>query len=242
MRNAEGFGQGAGVQASGAAESDQGEVARVVSPLDGDYADGFLHDCVDYANDTGCEFIEREWASLMLEPFCGDAAGAIEIESEIAAEEAGGLQASEDEIRIGDGGLGAASVADGAGIGSGGFGADAKNAAGIEARERTSTGADGVNVEHGDADGKAGDLRVAGGGDRTFDQRDVGGGASHVEGDDASEAAAARGDGGADNASGGAGENGADRFAGGRGKRGDASAGLHDEDARVPHALRSLRG
>jgi hypothetical protein len=45
------------------------------------------------------------------------------------------------------------------------------------------------------------------------------------------EAAAAGAGGGADDASGGAGENGADRLASGGGKRGDAAAGLHDEDA-----------
>ena len=160
-----------------------------------------------------------------------DAAGAVEIESEVAAEKTRGLQAAEKKIGVGDGGLRAASVADGAGIGAGGFGADAQNAGGIEAGERASAGADGVNVEHGDADGKADDLGVGGGGDGAFDERDVGGGASHVEGDDAIEAAGAGGGGGADYASGGPGEHGAHGFAGGGGERGDAAAGLHDEDA-----------
>ena len=128
-------------------------------------------------------------------------------------------------------GCSAAAVADGAGIGSGGFGADAQNSGGVEAGERASAGADGVDVEHGDADGKAGDLRVGRGFDFAFDERDVGGRASHVEGDDAVKAAGAGGGDGADHASGGAGEHGADGLAGGGGERGDASAGLHDEDA-----------
>ena len=170
-------------------------------------------------------------AALLFQEFCGDAAGAIEIEREVSAEKTRGLQAAEEKIGVGDGGLGAAPVADRAGIGSGGFGADAKNAGGIEAGERASSGADGVNVEHGNADGRPSDLSVGGSVDRTFDERDVGGGASHVEGDDAVEAAGAGGGGGADHASGGAGEDGANGLAGGGGERGDASAGLHDEDA-----------
>ena len=60
-----------------------------------------------------------------------------------------GCRAPEEEIRIGDGGLRAATVADGARIGSGGFGADVEDAGGIEAGERASAGADGVDVEHG---------------------------------------------------------------------------------------------
>ena len=141
-----------------------------------------------------------------------------------------GLQAAEEKIGVGDGGLRAAAVADGAGIGSGGFGADAQDAGGVEAGERASAGADGVDVEHGDADGKAGDLGIGCGLDFAFDQGDVGGGASHVEGDDAVEAAGAGGGGGADDAAGRAGEDGADGFAGGGGESGDAAAGLHDED------------
>ncbi len=171
---------------------------------------------------------------LLLQPLLRDAAGALEIEGEVSAEKTRGLQAAEKKIRVGDCRLRAASVADGAGIGSGGFGADAENSGGVEAGERASAGADGVDVEHGDADGEAGDLGVGGGFDFAFDEGDVGGGASHVEGDDAVEAAGAGGGDGADDASGGAGEYGADGFAGGGGERGDAAGGLHDEDAGGP--------
>src|SRR5690348_5441766 len=123
-------------------------------------------------------------------------------------------------------------VADGTGIGPGGFGTDAENSGGVEAGEGASAGADGMDIEHGDADGKSGDVGVIGGLDFAFDQGDVGGGASHVEGDDAVEAAGAGGGGGAHDASGRAGEHRADGFAGGGGERGDSAGGLHDEDAR----------
>ena len=189
MRDAEGFGEGAGVEASGAAEGDEREVAGIAAALDGDDADGFFHGGVDDADDAGGELFESQTTSLLLEKFLRDAAGAVEIEREVSTKKTGGLEATEKKIGVGDGGLGAAAVADGTGIGSGGFGADAENAGGVEAGEGASAGADGVDVEHGNADGEAGDLGVGGGVDFAFDEGNVGGGASHVEGDDAVEAA-----------------------------------------------------
>ena len=152
------------------------------------------------------------------------------VESEISAEETRGLQAAEEKIGVGDGGLSAASVADGPGIGSGGLGTDAEDASSVEAGEGASAGADGVDVEHGNADGKACDLGIGRSGNFIFDQGNVGGGAAHVEGDDAVEAAGAGGGGRADDASGRTGEDGAHGFAGGGRERGDAAAGLHNED------------
>ena len=40
------------------------------------------------------EFLESQWASLLLQPVCGDAARPVEIESEIAAEKTRWLQAA----------------------------------------------------------------------------------------------------------------------------------------------------
>src|SRR5271165_5567852 len=231
MRNAEGFGEGAGVQTSGAAESYEREVARVATALDGDDSDGFFHGGIDHAEDAGGEFGEREPAFVLLQKFFRQAAGAVEVEGEISTEKARELQAAQEEIRVGDGGLRPTAVADGSGIGAGGLGADAQDAGGVEAGERASTGSDGVNVEHGNANGQARDLRVGRGVDRAFDERDVRGGAAHVEGDDAIESASAGGRGGADYTSGRAGEDCANGLAGGDGKGGDASAGLHDENA-----------
>src|ERR1039458_4895217 len=239
VRDAEGFGQGAGVEASGATEGDQGEVAGIAATLDGDHADGFLHGGIDHADDTGGETFQVQRTSLSLQPLAGDAAGAVEIEGEVTAEEAGGLQAAEKKVGVCDRGLRAAAVADGAGIGAGGFGTDAENAAGIEAGERASAGADGVDIEHGDADGESGDFGVAGRADSAFDQGDIGGCAAHFEGNDAGETAAAGAGGGADEASGRSGENGADGLAGGSGEGRYAAAGLHYEDSGAPRYLRS---
>ena len=57
-RDAQGFGEFAGVEASGAAEGDQREIAGVVAALDGDDADGFLHGGVDDADDSGGELFQ----------------------------------------------------------------------------------------------------------------------------------------------------------------------------------------
>ena len=231
VRNAEGFGEGAGVEASGATEGDEGEVAGIASALDGDDADGFFHGRVDHADDSGGELFEREATSLLLEQFCVTRRVRSRSSVKSPPRKRVGCRRPRRRLASVTVGCGAASVADGTGIGSGGFGADAQDSGGVEAGEGASAGTDGVNVEHGDADGKARDLGVGGGFDFAFDERDVGGGASHVEGDDAVEAAGAGGGDGADDASGGAGEDGADGFAGGGGEGGDAAGGLHDEDA-----------
>src|ERR1035437_444249 len=55
LRDAEGFGEGAGVQASGAAEGNEREVAGVAATLDRDNANGFLHGGVDDADHSGSE-------------------------------------------------------------------------------------------------------------------------------------------------------------------------------------------
>ena len=184
MRNAESSGKSTGVKASGAAEGNEGKLARIASALDGDNADRFFHGGVHDANHPGGKFFQSEIGAKFLQPLLGNAAGAIEIESEVSAEKARGLQTTEEEIGIGDSGLRAPAVTDRAGIGSSGFGADAQDSGSIEAGERASAGADGMDVEHGNADGKSGDLGIVGGLDFTFDERDVGGSASHVEGDD----------------------------------------------------------
>src|SRR5690348_18390914 len=84
---------------------------------------------------------------------------------------------------------GAAAVTDGTRIGAGAFRSDAKSAAAIEASERTAARADGVNVEHGNGDGQAGDFGFVRGAQRAVDEGDIRGRAAHVEGNNFSEAA-----------------------------------------------------
>ena len=59
VRDAESFGQGAGVKASSAAEGDEGEVPRIAATLDGNHADGFFHGGVDHPNYAGGELFQK---------------------------------------------------------------------------------------------------------------------------------------------------------------------------------------
>ena len=159
----------------------QRELSRIVAALDGDHAYGFLHGGVDHSDDSGGELFQRKLRSLSLEPLGDQAARALEIESEISAQKALRLQPAEKQIGICHRGLGAATVADRAGIGSGGFGPNAQGSAGVEAGDGASAGAYGMYVEHGHADGEAGNLGLAAGAGLAVYQRNIGGSAAHVE-------------------------------------------------------------
>ena len=173
---------------------------------------------------------------VALEPLGDQAARAFQIESEVSTQKALRLQSAEKQIGIRHRGLSAAAVADRAGIGSGGFGPDAERAGGVEAGDGTSARAHGVNVEHGHADGQAGNLGLAAGAGLTVHQRDIGGSSAHIERDDAVEAAAARHGSGPDHSARRAGKHGAHRFAGRRTEAGDSAARLHDENAGLSRA------
>jgi len=84
------------------------------------------------------------------------------------------LQAAEQKIGIGDGGQRSAAVTDGAGIGTGRLRSDAQCTSGIEAAELASSGAHGVNVEHGDAHGQARDFGLGACFGLVVDEGDVG--------------------------------------------------------------------
>ena len=94
LRDAESLSQGAGVEATGAAEGDEGEVAGIAAALDGNDADGFLHGGIDDADDACGKLFESERTSLPLQPLASHASGTVEIEGEVAAEEASRLQAA----------------------------------------------------------------------------------------------------------------------------------------------------
>ena len=178
----------------------------------------------------------RELDRLPLEPLGDKAACSFQIEGEVSAEKALRLEPAEKQIGVGDRRLGAASVADGSGIGSGGLRTDSKRSGGVEAGDGTSAGANGVNVEHGHADRQAGNLSLTARLDFAIDQGHVGGGAAHVEGNDAVESAAAGHGRSADYAAGGTGEHGAHWFARRGCQAGDSAARLHHEDSGLARA------
>ena len=162
------------------------------------------------ANCSGVSF-----GLIPLEPLRDQAARAFEIESEVSAQKALRLQPAEQQVGIRHRGLDAAAIADRTGIGSGRFGTDPQRSAGVEAGDGASAGAYSMDVEHGHADGEAGNLGLAAGAGFAINQRNIGGSAAHVEGDDSVEAAAARHGSGAYHSARRPGEHGAHRFAGG---------------------------
>ena len=143
-----------------------------------------------------------------------------------------GVEVAEDGVGVGDGGPGAAAaIAGGAGIDAGTFGADGE-AAGAEADNGAAACADGLDGEHGLAEGAvAGHAGVGHLGGAVDDEADVGGGAAHVEGEDAG---AGQGSGDLDSggdACGGAGHGHEEGAALGGGDRDHAAGGVEDLEA-----------
>src|SRR5580704_8799380 len=99
------------MQPSGAAERYQCELSRIVTALNRNHANGFLHGSVDHANNPGCKLFEREFATLLLQPRRHNPTSAFQIEREVAAKKTMRLQSSQDQIRIRDRRLIAATVA-----------------------------------------------------------------------------------------------------------------------------------
>ena len=100
--DAERTGHGAGVERACSAEAEQREFARIVAAFHGDDADGFLHDSFGEQDDAGGEVLEAPEAAALRSH---QRAGAIEVEAGPAAKEELGVEAAEDEVGVGDGGL-----------------------------------------------------------------------------------------------------------------------------------------
>ena len=113
------------MQAARSAEGDQGKPARIVAALDRHHANGFLHGGVHDADDAGGKLVERQGRLLLLQPGGNEAARALEIKLEVAAEKTVGLKASKDEVSVGDGWESAATITNRTWVGAGGFRADA---------------------------------------------------------------------------------------------------------------------
>ena len=202
----------------------------IIAALDRHDANGFLHGCIDHANHSRGKVFERESGILFRQPLPCDTACALQVELKVSSQETMRLQAAEQEIGIGDGGQRSAAIADGAGLGTGRLGSDAQCTGGIEAGERASSGAHGVNVEHGDAHGQARDLGLGACFGLVVDEGDVGRGATHVEGNQLLAIAEPGGGLGSDDASGRTREHGAHGLTDSGGQGGDPAARLHHED------------
>ena len=100
-----------------------------------------------------------------------------------------GRDTAEHHVRIGDGGVLAFAITCGAGISAGALGTHAQQSAFIHTRDRAPARTHGVDIEHGDAHGKAIDVRFGGHAELAVPKADVGRGAAHVESEGALETA-----------------------------------------------------
>jgi len=134
---------------TGAAEREQRKVARIESALDGDDADGAFHVGVDDANHAVSGGIGRRFHGGR--EASNRTCGTFGKNLHLAAKKAFRDEPSRDEVSVGDGGEVAASITRWPRICPGTFRADAQRAARIDTRDRSATGTDGVDIDHGRA-------------------------------------------------------------------------------------------
>ena len=196
------LGKASGVDGARATEGNEGEGAGVVAPLDGNLADSIGHAGVHDVDDAlgGWQGVEAEaLAHAALDGIGGE----VGVEAHLAPKEAFGVEVAEDEVGVGDGGIGAAcAVAGRTGGRASTVGADAQAATIVHPSDAAATSADLKEVDDGHLDGMAGalepaaslaagtaDLVVGGDGDlAALDEAGLGGGATHVEGDEVGDA------------------------------------------------------
>ncbi len=227
------------MQGRRAAEGDEGARARILAALDGVDARGIGHVLVYHLADA-----ERGQLGRELQPVADDALhrrrGAGGVQRQPAAGKRRGIDAPEDEIGVGDGGLAAAApVADGPRLGPGAVGADADAAQRVDARDRAAAGADLDHLDDGDAQRQAAALLetvdarhledAAGLRLGIVDEADLGGRAAHVVGQHLREAALLRHVAREDGAAGRTGFDQPHREADRRRDGGDAAARHHQE-------------
>src|SRR6267378_4505070 len=148
------------------------------------------------------------------------------------------LQMTEKQVGVRDRWQPACAVADRTRVRACRLGTHTQRSGSIEARERSTARAHGVNVDHGHSDWEPGDFRLTAGGRFAIDQGHVGRGASHVKGDDLLEPAAPGGGGSSNHTTCRSGEHGACWFSHRRRQRGYAPARLHDKDGALPRSAR----
>src|SRR2546430_1468937 len=212
-----------------AAEGDKREVTNVVAALRRDGFDRLFHLDVDDVQDAVGGFEQRQFERLG-DFFLQRSLRLCFVEFHSAAEKMVRIENPAYQIGVGDGDLPTTAViTDRTGIGAGAVGTNLERAHRVEARDRAAAGADGVNVEHGQADGAlinaalSRDHRVS-----LMDQRHIAAGAAHVEGYNIFDADSFADADRCNDATGGAGKNRSDGFFGRAFQGRKTPAGLHD--------------
>ncbi len=130
-------------------EGVEDEGARIIAPLDKDELECVDHGSVRDLDDAARGFDDAE-AERLGAVLLDRAAGRLDVERDLAAQEEVGIEPPEDGVRVGHGRLGAAaSVTDRSGSGAGAAGADAQQAARVDPCDRAAAGADFDEVDDG---------------------------------------------------------------------------------------------
>src|SRR5947209_10928486 len=174
--------------------------------------------------------------AVTADPLPKESASALEVKIKLATQKILRAQTAEQQVGIGDCRLSAFAVTDRARIGSSGFGTDAQGSAGIDAGQRPSACADGVNVEHRHTNRQSGYISFRSNEEATFEQRYISRCPAHVEGNDVLETGGAPHFQCSDGAPGGARKNGTHRFYCCSLKCSNSAARLHYENLSCPRA------
>jgi hypothetical protein len=216
------------VQRPGAAEGQQGEAPRVDAALDGHHPQRAHHLGVGHAHDA-----LRARADLEVEragqPF-DRRVRRVGVEGHVTGQRDVGAQMAQNEVRVGDRGLGpAAPVARRPRLGARAARTHAQGAARVAPGDRAAAGADGVDVDHGQRQRPAADLagrRLAHA--AVLDDAHVARGAAHVEAQQVGHPAALGEQRRGGRAAGGTAEHRERGVVGGGVQGRQAAAGLHD--------------
>ena len=171
-RDVERIGDVAGVKAARTAKGQQSKVSWVVAATHGNDANRSLHIGVrdPYYALNQCGYGQAEAAGELLR----DTACAGEIEGHATAKKVFRIEPPQEEIRVGDGQLYAFAVAGWAGICACASRSDPQRSAGVDVGNRSTASAYGVDVQHGQADGKVTDGRFDRRADGSVDEADIG--------------------------------------------------------------------
>ncbi len=179
-----------GVQRAAAAEGEQGEVTRILAPLDRDHPDGAgdAHGRNLEDSGGGLKCIEAErFADLALD----GSRGGLCIDRHASVQQRDRVEAPQHDVGVGEGRPGAAApVAGRTRLGAGALRPHFRQPAGVDPSQAAAAGADRVEVEAGRADRQAAHVALRGAGRaEAAHEAHIRAGAADVDGDEIGDAA-----------------------------------------------------
>ena len=180
--NADLLGQRRGVHGAGAAEGDQGQIARIEALLGRADPHGAFHVGVGDADDPRRRRLGRQ-PERRADPLHERPPRGIEIHPHLAAQEAIRMEPAEHQVGVGHGRLVAAAPIGGRpGFGARALRSDVQTVELVQPGDAAGPGANGVDLDHGQHHGMLRDAAFGGHAQLApVDQRDIRAGAAHVD-------------------------------------------------------------